>query len=50
MEPLSVKDIVTVTCGSYIGDMPVFNGYYADRGSCMLKGNGRNLSSHQWHG
>ena len=30
-------DIVTVTCGSYIGDMPVFNGYYVDRGSCMLR-------------
>lgn len=30
-------DIVTVTCGSYIGDMPVFDGYYADRGSCMLR-------------
>ena len=32
-------DIVTVTCGSYIGDMPVFDGYYADRGSCMLRVN-----------
>lgn len=30
-------DIVTVTCGSYSGDMPVFNGYYADRGDCMLR-------------
>ena len=30
-------DIVTVTCGSYLGDMPVFNGYYVDRGSCMLR-------------
>ena len=30
-------DIVTVTCGSYIGDMPVFNGYYVDRGSFMLR-------------
>lgn len=32
-------DIVTVTCGSYTGDMPVFNGYYADRGDCMLRVN-----------
>ena len=30
-------DIVTVTCGSYVGDMPVFNGYYADRGNCMVR-------------
>lgn len=30
-------DVVTVTCGSYSGDMPVFNGYYVDRGSCMLR-------------
>lgn len=30
-------DIVTVTCGSYTGDMPVFNGYYVDRGACMLR-------------
>ena len=30
-------DIVTVTCGSYVGDMPVFNGYYVDRGNCMLR-------------
>ena len=30
-------DIVTVTCGSYVADMPVFNGYYADRGDCMLR-------------
>ena len=35
-------DIVTVTCGSYTGDIPVFNGYYADRGSCMLRVNPRN--------
>ena len=34
-------DIVTVTCGSYTGDMPVFNGYYVDRGSCMLRINPR---------
>ena len=32
----SLGDIVTVTCGNYTGDMPVFNGYYADRGECML--------------
>ena len=30
-------DIVTVTCGGFTGDMPVFNGYYVDRGSCMLR-------------
>lgn len=24
-------DIVKVTCGSYIGDMPVFDGFYVDR-------------------
>jgi len=30
-------DIVTVTAGSYTGDMPCFNGYYVDRGSCMLR-------------
>ena len=30
-------DIITVTCGSYHGDMPVFNGYYADRGGCLLR-------------
>ena len=30
-------DIVTVTCGSYVADMPVFNGYYADRGECMIR-------------
>ena len=30
-------DIVTVTCGSFTGDMPIFNGYYVDRGSCMLR-------------
>ncbi len=32
-------DIVTVTCGNYTGDMPVFNGYYVDRGSCLLRVN-----------
>jgi len=30
-------DIVTVTGGSYTGVMPVFNGYYADRGGFMLR-------------
>jgi len=30
-------DIVTVTFGSFTGDMPVFNGYYADRGEFMLR-------------
>lgn len=30
-------DIVTVTCGGYTGDMPVFNGYYAEHGDYMLR-------------
>ena len=30
-------DVVTVTCGSYVGDMPVFDGYYTDRGGFMLR-------------
>lgn len=33
----ALGDIVTVTCGSYSGDVPVFNGYYADRGGCMIR-------------
>ena len=28
----ALEDIVTVTCGDYVGDMPVFNGYYVERG------------------
>ena len=32
-------DVVTLTAGSFTGDMPCFNGYYADRGSCMLRVN-----------
>ena len=30
-------DIVTVTAGSYTGDMPYLNGYYVDRGDYMLR-------------
>ena len=30
-------DIVTVTAGGYSGDMPVFTGYYVDRGDFMLR-------------
>ncbi len=30
-------DIVTVSAGSYHGDMPYFNGYYVDRGEYMLR-------------
>lgn len=33
----ALGDIVTVTSGSYTGDMPVFNGYYADRGGFLLR-------------
>ena len=29
-------DIVTVSAGSFTGDMPCFSGYYVDRGACML--------------
>lgn len=36
MSGFDLGDIVTVTCGSYAGAIPVFNGYYADRGECML--------------
>jgi protein tyrosine/serine phosphatase len=35
----NLGDIVTVTCGDYIGDMPVFSGYYADRENCILRVN-----------
>ncbi len=30
-------DIVTVTAGTYSGDMPFFNGYYVDSGEYMLR-------------
>ncbi len=30
-------DIVTVSAGSYTGDMPYFNGYYVDRGEYMVR-------------
>ncbi len=30
-------DIVTVTAGTYTGDMPYFNGYYVDNGEYMLR-------------
>ena len=30
-------DIVTVTSGSYTGDMPIFDGYYTDRGGFLLR-------------
>ena len=30
-------DIVTVTAGSYTGDIPYFNGYYVDRGEYMVR-------------
>ena len=33
---IELGDIVTVTSGSYTGDMPVFNGYYVDRGGFMV--------------
>lgn len=33
----TLGDIVTVTAGSYSGDMPYFNGYYIDRGEYMVR-------------
>lgn len=30
-------DVVTVTAGSYTGDMPYFNGYYVDKDEYMLR-------------
>ncbi len=30
-------DVVTVSAGSYTGDMPFFNGYYVKRGETMLR-------------
>ena len=31
-------DVVTVTAGTYTGDMPYFDGYYVDSGEYMLRG------------
>lgn len=33
----ALGDVVTVTAGSYTGDMPVFNGYYTDRGGFLVR-------------
>ena len=33
----TLGDIVTVTAGTYEGDMPYFNGYYVDRGEPMVR-------------
>ena len=33
----ALGDIVTVSVGSYTGDMPYLNGYYVDRGDAMLR-------------
>ncbi len=33
----ALGDIVTVSAGSYTGDMPYLNGYYVDRGDAMLR-------------
>ena len=33
----ALGDIVTVSAGSYVGDMPYLNGYYVDRGEYMLR-------------
>jgi hypothetical protein len=33
----ALGDIVTVTSGSYTGDMPIFDGYYTDRGGFLLR-------------
>ncbi len=33
----ALGDVVTVTGGSYTGDMPVFNGYYTDRGGFLVR-------------
>ena len=32
----ALGDIVTVTAGSYTGDMPCFNGYYVDREATLV--------------
>ena len=33
----ALGDIVTVSAGSYSGDMPYFNGYYVDKGEPMVR-------------
>lgn len=33
----ALGDVVTVTAGSFSGDMPYLNGYYVDRGEAMLR-------------
>ncbi|MBQ8136673.1 MAG: tyrosine-protein phosphatase [Clostridia bacterium] len=33
----ALGDIVTVTAGTFTGDMPYFNGYYVDRGEYMVR-------------
>ena len=33
----ALGDIVTVTAGTYAGDMPYFNGYYVDKGDYMVR-------------
>lgn len=33
----ALGDIVTVTAGSFTGDMPYLNGYYVDRGEAMVR-------------
>ncbi len=33
----ALGDVVTVTAGTYSGDMPFFNGYYVDRGDYMVR-------------
>ena len=33
----ALGDIVTVSAGTYTGDMPYFNGYYVDRGEYMVR-------------
>ena len=35
-------DIVTLTAGSFTGDVPVFTGYYVDRGECMVRAIAKN--------
>jgi protein tyrosine/serine phosphatase len=33
----TLGDVVTVTAGTYNGDMPYFNGYYVDKGEYMVR-------------
>jgi Uncharacterized conserved protein len=35
----ALGDIVTVTAGTYMGDMPCLNGYYVDAGDYMVRAN-----------